>query len=360
MKKLSSIAKLGSKFMAASAPVKAAVVIGSVAVVGGGTYGGVQVYHHITQGTTELVLLNDKIDLEYGLPLSEDAKDYVDVKKSNQEMLENAVVDLSGVTMNNDGYAEVGKYVIKITAGDKEYSIDLTVADTAAPTFKDGVTEIETAYATVPDYLSIFKVEDGSEFEVTVDDSAVNYEQAGTYSIKVSAKDKYGNETVLDNISVIVAEQEVASNTPSSSNTGSSNTSGGSTASQSPSNNSGSSSGSSSSSGSNSGSTGSTANNNSSSESSQSGNNQNTDNTEVDEWTQKYVHDYDFPYELYVLTTYEGHYGFFKTNDTIKEATLAPILYPEGGEGKEFLVGYYNDVGVSFMYNDDNPNNPLK
>lgn len=363
MKKLNSIAKLGSKFMAASAPVKAAVVIGTVAVVGGGTYGGVQVYHHITQGPTELVLLNDKIDLEYGLLLSEDVKDYVDVEKSNQEMLDNAVVDLSGVTMNEDGYAEVGEYVIMITSGDKEYSIELAVADTAAPTFKDGVTEIETAYATVPDYLSLFKAEDGSEFEITVDDSAVNYEQAGTYSIKVTAKDKYGNENVLDNISVIVAEQEVASNTPSSSNTGSSNTSGGSTASQSPSNSNSGSSGSSSSSGSNSGSTGSTANNSSGSEnSSESGNGQTTDtNTdEEDEWTQKYVHDYDFPYELYVITTYEGHYGFFKTNDTMKESALLPTLYPEGGEGKEFLVGYYNGVGVSFMYNDDNPNNPLK
>lgn len=361
MKKLSSIVKLGSKFMAASAPVKAAVVIGSVAVVGGGTYGGVQIYHHITQEPTELVLLNDKIDLEYGLPLSEDAKDYVDVEKSNQEMLEKAVVDLSSVTMNEDGIAEVGEYVIKITSGDKEYSIELAVADTAAPTFKDGVNEIETAYATVPDYLSLFKAEDGSEFEITVDDSAVNYEQAGTYSIKVSAKDKYGNENVLDNISVIVTEQEVASNTPSSSDTGSSNTSGGSTASHSPSNSG--SSGSSSSSGSNGGSTGSTANNSSGSEnSSESGNGQTTDtNTdEEDEWTQKYVHDYDFPYELYVITTYEGHYGFFKTNDTMKESALLPTLYPEGGEGKEFLVGYYNGVGVSFMYNDDNPNNPLK
>ena len=252
MKKISSIAKLGSKFMAASAPVKAAIVVGTVAVVGGGTYGGVQVYHHITQDPAELVLLSDKIDLEYGLLLSEDAKDYVDIEKSNQEMVDNAVVDLSGVTMNEDGYAEVGEYVIKITSGDKEYSIDLAVADTAAPTFKDGVNEIETAYATVPDYLSLFKAEDGSEFEITVDDSAVNYEQAGTYSIKVSAKDEYGNENILDNISVIVAEQEVASNTPSSSDTGSSNTSGGNTASQSPgTNNSGSSSGAGSSSGSN-------------------------------------------------------------------------------------------------------------
>lgn len=348
MKKLSSIAELGSKFMAASAPVKAVVVVGTVVVVGGGTYGGVQIYHHVHDEPKELVLLQDEIDLEYGIVLSEEAKDYVDVDKSNQEMLEKAIVDLSNVTMNEDGYAEVGEYVIKIVSGDKEYSIDLAVADTVAPTFKDGISEIKTAYASVPDYLSMFKAEDGSDFEITVDDSSVNYEKAGTYTIKVSAKDKYGNESILDNISVIVEEKEVAATNPSD-NAG--NT-GGNSSNQTPNNSGNSNSSSSGSSGSNSGNSSSSGNNGSNNQGSSS---EEKPTTPPDSGEQE---PNNCPYELYVITKWNGHYGFFTNGDGARESALIPTLYPEGGEGKSLYVGTYDDVGgVSFLYNDEHPDN---
>ena len=346
-----------SKLAAASLPVKVAVGVCTGAVVlGGGTVAVVQYQHH-QEAQKQLVLLNDNMSVEYGTVLSDDIADYVNVEQSDEGLVANAVVDLSGIETSEKGYAEVGEYTIKITADDKEYSISVKVEDTVGPNFKDGSGEITTPFETVPDYLSIFKAEDLSEFEITVDDSSVNYSQAGTYKITVNAKDKYGNENSLKDVSVIVSEKE---ETPSQGG-GNSNSNTGSGSSDTGNSNTGS--GSSNTGGSNTGSGSSNTGNGSSNTGGSS--NAGSSGSETTTPPEEEKEPNNCPYELWTLTTYQGHFGYFwNGNEAGNEPKHTAMgLYPNGGSPPMAItVGMYDDYpdGVYFAYNDDHPDNPLK
>ena len=71
-------------------------------------------------------------------------------------------------------------------------------------------TLVENDVISYDDYV---EVSDLSKYKITIDDSKVNYNTAGKYVAKYTAKDKYGNINTID-IPVVVEELLLQSNSP--------------------------------------------------------------------------------------------------------------------------------------------------
>lgn len=166
-----------------------------------------------TNAKTTIKTKTDKITLEYGQVLSENVLDYLDSSKSDKEALENARIELAEVK-NAEGkeYPGLGEFKIYVVSGEEKHEIKVTVKDSTKPAFKEFNSKYEVAYGGALD-KSLFKdvVEDLDETTVTVDDSVVNYKKAGEYKVKVSAKDKSGNE-ISKEIVVVVKEEKKEEN----------------------------------------------------------------------------------------------------------------------------------------------------
>lgn len=205
-----------------------------------------------------------EITVEYGDALSLDPKDYL-AEDTSEDILNEVTAEVFVVEddvkadepLETDGSdLEVGNYVLSLSYNDEVEDVNVTVEDTTAPEFVDFNDTISIEQGTADVTLeNLFKAEDGSDFEITVEGD-VDYNTVGTYTVKVVAKDEYDNSTEKD-CNIVITEKEVVANTP--------NTSGGSSGGSSSSNSSSGSSNSSTSSGSNNSSnTGGSSNNGSS------------------------------------------------------------------------------------------------
>ena len=106
----------------------------------------------------------------------------------------------------------VGKYTISYKFRDTEETLKLIVQDTIAPkiALTKEISIFENDLISYDDYV---EVSDLSKYKTTIDDSKVNYNRAGTYVAKYTAKDKYGNINTID-IPVVVEELLLQSNSP--------------------------------------------------------------------------------------------------------------------------------------------------
>ena len=191
-----------------------------------------------------------EITVEYGDALSLEPKEYL-AEDTSEDILSDTKVEVFAVEddkkdedpIETDGTdLEVGNYVLSLSYNDEIEDVNVTVKDTTPPEFVDFNDTISIEQGTADVTLeNLFKAEDGSDFEITVEGD-VDYNTVGTYTVKVVAKDEYDNSTEKD-CNIVITEKEVAANTP--------NTSGGSSGGSSSSNSSSGSSNSSTSSGSN-------------------------------------------------------------------------------------------------------------
>ena len=190
-----------------------------------------------------------EITVEYGEALSLEPKEYL-AEDTSEDILSEVTAEVFVVEgdvkaedpIDTDGTdLEVGNYILSLSYNDEVEDVNVTVSDTTAPEFVDFNETVTFVQGESTDLTQLFKTNDLSAVEVTVEGN-VDFNTAGTYPIKVTAKDEYENATEKD-CSIVITEKEVAVETP--------NTSGGSSGGSSSSNSSSGSSNSSTGSGSN-------------------------------------------------------------------------------------------------------------
>lgn len=157
-----------------------------------------------TNHNKQLELKTKKLDVEYGELISKDAADYL--KKS----VDKKIINKTKVTYTRDPvkgkkYDKLGKYTVKLSYKDEVAKVKVTVKDTTKPKFNNinefhSIEGVEIAWG---DYI---KAEDLAKVEIDIDDSSVNINTEGEYTLKVTAKDENGNEEQKD-IKVIVNEK---------------------------------------------------------------------------------------------------------------------------------------------------------
>ena len=152
----------------------------------------------------KLELKNNTLTVEYGDDVNSLLKNCIDTSIDEIKYSCKQIKDFDNVP--------VGKYTINYKYRDTEKTLKLIVQDTIAP--KIALTkEINIFENDVISYDDYVEVSDLSKYKITIDDSKVNYNTAGTYVAKYTAKDKYGNINTID-IPVVVEELLLQSNSP--------------------------------------------------------------------------------------------------------------------------------------------------
>jgi hypothetical protein len=129
------------------------------------------------------------------------AVSYVQKRQAQVKRLKLEVKDTKPLKYKPDTkYPEAGNYQLAVSYVQKRQAqvkrLKLEVKDTTPPELKiDNEPIALVASEQKPDYAKLFDAKDLSEYEISVEDSAINYQQAGVYEIKVTATDKYDNAT---------------------------------------------------------------------------------------------------------------------------------------------------------------------
>ena len=140
---------------------------------------------------------------EFGEMISFNYEDYIqtdelsDKQKEDIELTIN-ILDDEYVVNDETKYPKVGTYEGKITRSKEEVTFTIEVKDTTAPQV-NGLSRIEIPVGTSLNYSEYFEINDLSEIEsIECDDSQINYQNAGDYTLKVISKDTFLNETILE------------------------------------------------------------------------------------------------------------------------------------------------------------------
>lgn len=159
----------------------------------------------------KLELKNNTLTVEYGDDVNSLLKNCIDTSiYENKDIIDE--IKYSCKQIKDFDNVPVGKYTINYKYRDTEKTLKLIVQDTIAP--KIALTkEINIFENDVISYDDYVEVSDLSKYKTTIDDSKVNYNTAGTYVAKYTAKDKYGNINTID-IPVVVEELLLQSNSP--------------------------------------------------------------------------------------------------------------------------------------------------
>ena len=168
----------------------------------------------------EMKLKQDSYIIEYGKNINDDVKTYLD---NTDDFIKET--KLSGIPDNEKEkqYPAIGEYELTLKNSNQENKIKVIVKDTVAPKLKDIKEQYEIEYGKKLDIKNI-KADDLAKVTITLEDSSVNYNKAGTYDATVIAKDSSGNES-KQNIKIKVKDEEkketVQSTNKSNSNTSS-------------------------------------------------------------------------------------------------------------------------------------------
>ncbi len=102
--------------------------------------------------------------------------------KNNSKILNNKDIKLGNVSVQN----------VMLSFNDKKYNVKLNIVDDVKPNVK-----FKNMSVFLGDKVDkndfIVEVFDHSKYEITFDDSNVDYNKIGTYNVLVSVKDEYGN-----------------------------------------------------------------------------------------------------------------------------------------------------------------------
>ncbi len=136
-------------------------------------------------------LNRDSLTVEYGDTIG-DLYQYTNLDDKRNEDVTITCDDIDDF----DDIVDVGEYDIHYQYYLQDKTLHLNVVDTTVPklTLLD---EPEIFESEDFDYKNYVEVEELSDYEVVLDDSDVNYEKAGSYDAKVTARDIYNNTSTL-------------------------------------------------------------------------------------------------------------------------------------------------------------------
>lgn len=159
----------------------------------------------------KLELKQDSLTVEYGEDVDSLLKSCIDTSiYDNKDIIDE--IEYSSNQIKDFNHVAVGKYQIDYKYQDLKKTLTLIVEDTTAPQI-NSTNEIAIFENDPISYDNYVNVSDLSEFETTIDDSAVKYNTPGTYTTKFSAQDIYGNISSID-IPVTIKELLLQSSSP--------------------------------------------------------------------------------------------------------------------------------------------------
>lgn len=166
------------------------------------------------------IYAREDLVFEYGSNVVLEPSTFVDTTKMNNTVLKNLKLDNgvfkdksqfdidedNVVTSVGSEFLKVGTYTVTLESGDKKVDVTFKVQDTQAPVFNNYISSIRVARGTSKiDYSRYFVAYDTSD-EVTIkyDDSLIDLNKLGNYTLKVWAVDKYGNKSEKKDVNVEV------------------------------------------------------------------------------------------------------------------------------------------------------------
>lgn len=191
---------------------------------------GVVYYYNKQDDSTVLTLLDDIIEVEYGNAISLDAKDYVDTKQVDEEIISSIQVTTDAInetqtTTNENGediiseydYPPVGEYTITLSYKKEQAFITVNVVDTTAPTF-DNVEGTYTLEKGSSIDLSNISTTDLSDVTISINDENVDYDNVGSYKATIIATDLYENKIEVEITIEIVSNENDSDESTSTEN----------------------------------------------------------------------------------------------------------------------------------------------
>ena len=162
----------------------------------------------------QMKLKNKELTVEYGEIISSDVQNYLD---NSDDYLKETV--MKGIPQNEKGkeYPSVGEYFLTLSHDKESMKVKVNIKDTTAPVFTDKNTAVTVENGKKIE-KNIFKATDLSPVEIKVEDSQVNYDKAGNYTVKVKATDKYNN-TAQKEVKLTVKEKKVVKTSEKTSTT---------------------------------------------------------------------------------------------------------------------------------------------
>ena len=182
-----------------------------------------------SNGSKNLVLTSNEVDVELGKKVSTNVADYLDANKVDN--LDKIIKDtkekdnLKYVTVTNKDeqgnvvskeekdYPKVGNYEINFTYKKEKQTVKVTVKDTTAPeiTAPDSIDVIQYTDLSTFNFGELLQATDYSNVkDWKIDTSKVDVNTIGTYDLKVSIQDKYKNKASKKLKVNIVQAPEVA------------------------------------------------------------------------------------------------------------------------------------------------------
>lgn len=171
----------------------------------------------------------ENIYIEYGQTKEIDISDFIDLNKYPE--LKNGTTIECDAKYDEKGYPKVGEYQVKITHKIKvpifnneinnEKSVRLIIKDTIPPSLKvpDVIVIDKGTSLKEYDFSSLIEAQDNSsEANYNVDFSQVDINIAGKYKIKVTAQDKYNNQTFAEFSCEVKEKEKVEQNVPAQDN----------------------------------------------------------------------------------------------------------------------------------------------
>ncbi len=190
------------------------------------------VYYSKKDESSVLVLLNDTIEVEYGNTISLEAKDYIDTKQIDEEIISSIQVTTDAInetktTTNENGenivteydYPPVGEYTVTISYKQEQAFVNVNVVDTTAPIF-DNLDSTYTLEKGSKMDLSNISATDLSDVTISINDENVDYDNVGSYKATIIAADSYGNKTEVEiTIEIVTDENDSDESTSTENNT---------------------------------------------------------------------------------------------------------------------------------------------
>lgn len=164
------------------------------------------------QSQPMLTLKKQNFIVEYGDVMTRNIKEYIDINEYKQKKKGSPLLEtkLELNIEDDELYPQVGTYHGTITYRDEKLEFNITVKDTKSPeiiSYKK-TESIETYQGIIPEYKEMYDVKDLSPATLEIDDSRIDYESVGEYSLILTATDSYNNKSEKK-VKVIVKKKEV-------------------------------------------------------------------------------------------------------------------------------------------------------
>ena len=168
-------------------------------------------YIYLNYRDSQISLINENIEIEYGESYDPSIKDLIDLDKYNFMELDKVSLKNEMVINEEKGYSDVGEYTIHIYYKDLELIQNVVVKDSISPEIEINE-KFELPYNTdlenynFKDYIKISDLSETKEYNI--DFSNVNKEVAGEYTATIEVEDIYDNKSKKEFKIIIQEKQE--------------------------------------------------------------------------------------------------------------------------------------------------------